>query len=88
MKKPNVLASILICGLAICVIIFTKAIYVDDDSFFEVLGNSANFFAYDELFENILSTAKTFYVHFTQAISSKSIIAYLERQEKSPPLFV
>jgi hypothetical protein len=86
MKKPNFLSLILICVIAAPLIIFTKAICEDEDSAFDMLCNSADSFRYEELFANILSNPGIFYEHHDTAVSPRSIMAYLERQEKSPPI--
>ena len=86
MKKANFLSLILICVIAASLIIFTKAICEDEDSAFDMLCNTNGSFWYEELFASILSYAGIFYEHHDDAISPKSIMAYLERHEKSPPV--
>lgn len=83
--KLNFLSLILICVIIASVIIFTKAVCEDEDFGFDALCNINDSFRYKELFADILSCSGIFYGHHDIAISHKSIMAYLERHEKSPP---
>jgi hypothetical protein len=86
MKKSNFLSLILICVIVASLIIFTKAICEDEDSALDILCNTNDSFRYEELFASILSYSGIFYEYHDIAISPKSIMAYLERHEKSPPV--
>jgi serine protease inhibitor len=86
MKKINFLILVLFCVIAASLVIFTKAICDDEDSAFDMLCNANDSFRFEEIFASILSYRGIFYEHHNVAISPISIMAYLERQEKSPPL--
>ena len=85
MKKSNFLNLIIICVIVVSFIIFTKAICEDQDSGFDNLCNANDFIRYEELFDSILSYSGILCEHHDIAISPESIMAYLERYEKSPP---
>ncbi len=85
MKKFNSLSLILICAIVASLFIFTKAICEDEDSGFDSLCNANDFIRYEELFASILTCSMALYEHQDIAISPESIMAYLERYEKSPP---
>jgi hypothetical protein len=84
MKKSNFL--ILICIIAVPFVIFSKAICEDEDSIFDVLCDINGSLRYEQLFVSILSYVGIFYGYRDIALSSPSIMKYLERHEKSPPL--
>jgi hypothetical protein len=86
MKKAKFLSSILVCLIAISLIVFSKALCDDEDSTVDMLCDTNVSFRYEELFASILSRAGIFYEHHHSKISSASIMAFLERHEKSPPL--
>ena len=86
MKKTDFLRLIFICAIVASIVIFTKAIYDDEDSAFDMLCSTADPFRYEELFAHIMSSTGIFYAHHESAVSSTSIMAYLERHEKSPPV--
>jgi len=86
MQKSKFLNFILICILITSVIVFTKAICEDADSVSDILCDANDYFRYRELFASILINSGFFYESYDFVISHKSIIAYLERQEKSPPI--
>jgi len=86
MKKPNFLNLILIFILIASVLVFSKAICEDEDSVSDILCDASDYFLYKELFASISSATGFFYEYRNFVISHKSIIAYLERQEKSPPV--
>lgn len=86
MKKTNFLSLILICVIATSLVVFTKAICEDEDFVLAMLCNSSDSFWYEEFLATILSYSGIFYEYQDITIAPKSIMAYLERQEKSPPL--
>ena len=86
MKRLNLLNLVLIFSVIASLVIFTKAVCEDDASSYDSLYYACDCFKYDELFAGILSYPGVFYGYFGTSVSPKSIIAYLERQEKSPPL--
>ena len=85
MKKSRFLNLILICILVASVIVFTKAICEDEDSVSDILCDANDYFHYRELFAGILVNFGFFYEYQARVVLHKSIMAYLERQEKSPP---
>ncbi len=85
MKKLNLLSCILVLILIASVVVFTKAICEDEDSVSDILCDASDYLRYKELFANILANPGFFYEYPDCVISHKSIMAYLERQEKSPP---
>jgi hypothetical protein len=87
-KKANFLSFIVIFALAITLVVFTKAIYEDDDAAFDMLCVCTDTFHYDELFASVLSYMGIFYERHNSTISPQSIMAFLERHEKSPPLII
>ena len=86
MKKTSLLNLVFICAIAATLFIFTKAIYDDEDSAFDMLCSLVNPFRYVELFSGILRPTGIFYAHHQSAVSPRSIMAFLERHEKSPPV--
>ena len=86
MKKTVFLRLIFVCAIAVSLIIFTKAIYDDEDSAFDMLCSAVGSFRYEELLAHMLYSTGIFYAHHESAVPSTSIMAYLERHEKSPPV--
>jgi len=86
MKKSNFLSLILICVIVASLIIYTKAICEDEDFAFDVLYKTNDSFRFDEFFASILSCSGILYEYRAIAIAPVSIMAYLERHEKSPPV--
>jgi hypothetical protein len=82
MKKYHILSLILICVITVSFAIFTKAVYDDEDSTFDLLCSANDFFHYEKLFAAVLSCTGVFYEQPAIAISPQSILAYLEQHEK------
>ena len=86
MKRTNFLSSVLVCLIAISLVVFSKVICEDEDYTLDMLCNTNGSFYYDELLVDILSRAGIFYEQKDSSFSPAPIMAFLERQEKSPPL--
>ena len=86
MKIKSILSLILICLIAASVVIFTKAICEDDDFIFDSLFDLNDYFRYKELFASVLLASAIFYICYNILVLFKSIITYLARYEKSPPI--
>jgi hypothetical protein len=85
MKKFNFLSLILVCVLTAFLIISFKVVFDDEDSVLDIFCNIDGSFRCEEIFASILSPTGIVSEHNDIAISPKSFMAYLERQEKSPP---
>ena len=86
MKKYNFISIILVCIIAISLIVVCKAIYEDEDSILDILcSTSAS--SYEGLFIGILLCLGILYDYRIASISPQSIMAYLARYEKSPPVY-
>ena len=86
MNKLKLLNFILICILVVSVVVFTRAICVDEDAGSDILCDINGYFRYKELFASILANSEFFYGHEDFVISNKPIMTFLARQEKSPPV--
>jgi hypothetical protein len=85
-KKANFLTFIVICALVIPLVVFAKAIYEDSDAVFDMLCVCADPFHYEEFFARALSYVGIVYEYHNSTIAPQSVMAFLERHEKSPPL--
>ncbi|HTZ11017.1 MAG TPA: hypothetical protein VMD04_01370 [Candidatus Margulisiibacteriota bacterium] len=85
MKKIHFLSLTLIFVIAISLLLFTKAICEDEDFALGMLCNSNVSFWYEEFLASISSNPGVFYEYQEVSIAPRSIMAYLERHEKSPP---
>ena len=86
MKKYSSLSFLCVCIIAVSVILFCKAVYEDEDSLFETLCNASDLALYTDFFALILLCSGILYAYRTVSISLQSVIAYLARHEKSPPI--
>ena len=86
MKKYNIIGIILVCIIVASIILFCKAVYEDDDFIFDIACNTNDFPLYAEFFISILLCFGTLYEYGIISFSSQSVIAYLARHEKSPPI--
>ncbi len=87
MKKSIFLSLILICVVMVVpIIIVTRVVCEDEDSALDILCNINDSFVYEKIFASIFSCSGTLYEHRDIMISPRSIMAYLERHEKSPPV--
>jgi hypothetical protein len=85
MKKYNFICIILVCIIVASIILFCKAVYEDEDFIFDILCNTDILPLYAEFFISILLCMGILYEYGNSSFSSQSVIAYLERYEKSPP---
>ncbi|MDD5594919.1 MAG: hypothetical protein PHY94_01615 [Candidatus Omnitrophica bacterium] len=87
MKKSIFLSLILICVVIVVpIIIFTRVVCEDEDSVPDIFCNINGSFEYEKIFASIFSCSGILYEHRVITVSPRSIMAYLERHEKSPPL--
>ena len=86
MKIKSILSLILICLITASLIIFTKAVCEDDDFIFDSLFDLNDYFRYKDLFTSVLLASAIFYICHNLLVLFKSIITYLARYEKSPPV--
>lgn len=86
MKKYNFICIILVCIIVVSIILFCKAVYEDDDFIFDILCNTNDLPLYAGFFISILLCSGILYEHGIISFSSQSVIAYLARHEKSPPI--
>lgn len=86
MKKYNLTGIVLVCIVVISIMFFCKAVYADDDFIFDILCNTNDLPLYAEFFITILLCFGILYEHETILSFSSSVIAYLARNEKSPPV--
>lgn len=83
MKKSVFL--VLICVIAVSLTTFNKTVCADEESAFDMFFNSTASLCYEELFTGILSCAGPVFGCHNVGVPPISIMAYLERHEKSPP---
>lgn len=84
--KVYCLTVIVICVVVVALLLFTKAFCEDDDSFVDVLYINDGASHYYQMPENVTLQAGIIYEHTPKPNPFSSIIAFLERKEKSPPL--
>jgi len=85
MKRFNFINPILIAFIVLSFIFPLKALCDDEVSTFDILCRNVDFFHYIKIFDYALMHQGIFYHRNQDAIPLKSIILYLERQEKPPP---
>ena len=88
MKKYNFVFFILVCLITASIFIFCKAVYEDSDFAFDILCNINDLPLYAEFFISILLCSGILYAFGIIPFSSQSVIAYLARHEKSPPVIL
>jgi hypothetical protein len=69
MKKTGFLRLIFVCLLVASVVIFTKAVYDNDDCAFDMLCSPTLSSRFEELFAHIFSSTGIFYAHHERAAS-------------------